>query len=856
MSSPALTISHANDFDVVQRTLPMGEKTATLSASSLRLNITYVLSRENDNHLPIISSPPVGNMNRPVISENDCRRNCVTEISTADHEDCSSVDIPTWRVDVALLGEGPHAVGRLTKTWNGAISGSAVVVKVVKNTTRKNALNEAGLLSRLLRWTHLKHENILSSLGIDVVNSSLTLVVPRLKNGNILAYLEDNPFHDRLKSITEISAGLAYLHSLNPPLLHGNLKGRNVVVADDGHCRLVDFGLSVTSSLSDCSPNSKPIVSTFIQGSVRWLAPEVLLTNTSDIPRDLFSYALTIIEMMTGQDPFFDLLHEPAVAVAIARGKRPARPLHPKEGWCPDNIWDLVERCWAQDPRDRPKAVEVHAYLEGLVTISNSVSDGSIRAVDVPFFTPNRSLDRGEVSALPSSLVPRIRRKSPTRYRAASRLELPKETYLPYEVYSNLYKLAQRELEDDVYREEALSEELTSLLSLNEDTLRPGATYGIIQCHRYREKLYEVLHSTPMINAAEIFSAVSRDEERVAELIEIVLTSKYEMADALMLSEDDSECFMSALQDILDNTESSFISRLRERIRCLLVTLCKKSTNLPQSMFIIGVAPVQHRNANICGGAFGDVFRSTYQGKHVALKRLRVFRSSEQGKMYKKFCKEALLWKRLKHRFVLPLMGIDADSFPRQPCMVSPWMFNGTASEFLKRRPKADVDRLLYEVAQGIEYLHSEGIVHGDIKGANIMIDDESHPRLTDFGLTVLHDAQHNTTDHGGTLRWMAPELFFGPNSSRTFASDMYAFGCVCVELYTGRPPFADVAHDLHVLTKVYGGERPARPPRMSEDLWLLVNRCWNRHNEERPSARDVCHELERVVRERDQEFR
>ncbi|KAK1219883.1 hypothetical protein PQX77_017363 [Marasmius sp. AFHP31] len=558
---------------------------------------------------------------------------------------------------------------------------------------------------------------------------------------------------------------------------------------------------------------------------------------------------------MTGQDPFFDLPHEPAVAVAIARGKRPARPLHPKEGWCPDNVWDLVERCWAQDPRDRPKAVEVHAYLEGLVAISSSVSDGSVRSVDVPFFSSNRSLNRGEVLALPSSSVPQ-RRKLSTRYRAASHLAAPKEKYLPNEVYSNLFRLAQRELKDDVYREEFLSAELAGLLSLNEDHLRPGATHGIIQSHQYREKLYEVLHSTPMINAAEIFSAVSRDEERVAELVEIVLTSKYEMADALMLSEDDSECFMSALQDILDNTESPFICQLRERIHCLLVTLCKKSTKLPQSMFITGVAPVQHRNANICGGAFGDVFRSTYEDKHVALKRLRVFRGSDQGKMYKKFCKEALLWKRLKHRFVLPLMGIDADSFPRQPCMVSPWMFNGTASEFLKRRPKADVDKLLYEVAQGIEYLHSEGVVHGDIKGANIMIDDESHPRLTDFGLTVLHDAQQNTTDHGGTLRWMAPELFFGANSSRTFASDMYAFGCLCVELYTGRPPFAEVAHDLHVLTKVYGGERPSRPPRMSEDLWLLVNECWNRQNEERPSAREVCRNLERIVRGKDQDFR
>ena len=53
-----------------------------------------------------------------------------------------------------------------------------------------------------------------------------------------------------------------------------------------------------------------------------------------------------------------------------------------------------------------------------------------------------------------------------------------------------------------------------------------------------------------MTNAAEIFSAVSRDEERLAELFELVLKSRYEMADLLMLSVNDLECFMSALQDV------------------------------------------------------------------------------------------------------------------------------------------------------------------------------------------------------------------------------------------------------------------------------------------------------------------
>ena len=187
-------------------------------------------------------------------------------------------------------------------------------------------------------------------------------------------------------------------------------------------------------------------------------------------------------------------------------------------------------------------------------------------------------------------------------------------------------------------------------------------------------------------------------------------------------------------------------------MRTLLVELSKLSTDLPESLFISGVDIVKHQNT--FGGTFGDIYCSKYQGKHVALKRLRMFQTSNRGKIYKvrvtlwvlvpliepalqKFCAEALLWHRLRHRFILPFLGVDAENFPRQPCMVSPWMANGTVMQFLHKNPKANIDKLvrsfcqdrrmlnpyhqLYEIAQGIAYLHAERVVHGDIKGVGIL---------------------------------------------------------------------------------------------------------------------------------------
>ncbi|KAF8183770.1 kinase-like domain-containing protein, partial [Mycena galopus ATCC 62051] len=199
--------------------------------------------------------------------------------------------------------------------------------------------------------------------------------------------------------------------------------------------------------------------------------------------------------------------------------------------------------------------------------------------------------------------------------------------------------------------------------------------------------------------------------------------------------------------------------------------------------------------------------------------------------------REALLWKDLHHPHILPFLGIDRDSFPPSLCMVSPWMEHGTVMNYLKTHGHATVDKLaikLFEIAQGLEYLHSRNIVHGDLRGTNILIKEDWSACLTDFGFSIFSDATATTnTTRAGSLYWMAPELLdperFGLKFARTPATDVYAFGCVCVELYTGRPPFSNLPEPAALL-KVLNGERPERPtgpPAMSDALWQHVTKFW-----------------------------
>jgi serine/threonine protein kinase len=144
---------------------------------------------------------------------------------------------------------------------------------------------------------------------------------------------------------------------------------------------------------------------------------------------------------------------------------------------------------------------------------------------------------------------------------------------------------------------------------------------------------------------------------------------------------------------------------------------------------------------------------------------------------------------------------------------------------------------------------------------ANILIDQDWHVRLADFGLlTIISDHTNFTTSSsaftGGTIRWMSPELlhpeYFGLDHGHpTEESDCYALGMVVYELLTGQPPFASLK-DYIVMRMVTDGERPGRPEGpmgawFTDDLWEMLGLCWAAHAQDRPSVETVRDCLKQV---------
>ncbi|CAK5271444.1 unnamed protein product [Mycena citricolor] len=342
-------------------------------------------------------------------------------------------------------------------------------------------------------------------------------------------------------------------------------------------------------------------------------------------------------------------------------------------------------------------------------------------------------------------------------------------------------------------------------------------------------------------------AALEEHEYKLARHVSGILHSDSRRLAVLALEGDQAQCFLDAVQNVLDR--GLLASSQNSKARRFIIKLSESCDRLPSSLFITGIS--DRDSYPSFGGGFGDIYQAQFQETKVAVKHLRTFlRDAEQRRLRLQFCREALVWQHLQHPNILPLIGIDQETFPYSLCLISPWMQNGTVLKHLEEYGRGSVNKLLLDIARGLEYLHEQNIIHGDLRGANVLIDASWTACLADFGLTCFSDATsatNDTTNRPGSARWMAPELLypdlFGVKFQRTCSTDMFAFACVCLELYTGKPPFSSLK-EPEALLRVINGERPQRPSNGSEEMtdpmWELVNECWAQDSEKRLSAASV----------------
>lgn len=274
----------------------------------------------------------------------------------------------------------------------------------------------------------------------------------------------------------------------------------------------------------------------------------------------------------------------------------------------------------------------------------------------------------------------------------------------------------------------------------------------------------------------------------------------------------------------------------------------------------------------IWSGRYSDVTQGSYNLRPeddfwvpVAIKRLKCFYTSpsSQEETFYKLKRESKIWLELRNKYVLELYGYQTTPEPR---LVSPWCAQGNLKNLIMNPNSVPVTLkrcvdLLLDVCKGVMYLHTRSptaIVHGDIKPENVVIADDGHAMLCDFGLARIHRGQTGFTEGvgptgTGTAGYIAPEVT--EEWTQQKPADIWALGSTFLTCLTKKEPWDHLEKSLRwnaaVEQKIPSRESHPELP-ANNPLWGLMELCWTFEVAERPTIHEV---LNRLKTERKDQF-
>ncbi|KAF9442430.1 kinase-like protein, partial [Macrolepiota fuliginosa MF-IS2] len=302
---------------------------------------------------------------------------------------------------------------------------------------------------------------------------------------------------------------------------------------------------------------------------------------------------------------------------------------------------------------------------------------------------------------------------------------------------------------------------------------------------------------------------------------------------------------ISWLGKVLRQSANILTAVEQKRVLSILCKLAKAALVFPRCYELKGVSydfrPLQ-------GGGFADVYKGKYKNDTICLKIIRIFQNDQRHPLAA-HAGELILWAFLSHPNLLPFYGVYIEQQTQRFCLISPWMENGNLCDYLESHPYSNHSLLVSDVVHGLSYLHQRGVVHGDLKGQNILISGDGRAMIADFGISHVAMSTRYTTSPKGSVRWSAPELFsdsHNDSDSEAYAlptpeSDIWSFSCVCYEIFTRKVPFYQYPREHKVMAVLLKGmEIPIRPALDDPDgvddvMWNIMKQCWNYTPKERP---------------------
>uniref|UniRef100_A0A915ETA2 Tyrosine-protein kinase n=1 Tax=Echinococcus canadensis TaxID=519352 RepID=A0A915ETA2_9CEST len=253
-------------------------------------------------------------------------------------------------------------------------------------------------------------------------------------------------------------------------------------------------------------------------------------------------------------------------------------------------------------------------------------------------------------------------------------------------------------------------------------------------------------------------------------------------------------------------------------------------------------------------GNFGAVYKGRIGNMPVAVKK------SLNENSDKAFLEEVKVMHILAHQRIVRFLGFCHSEPDRRILIVTEYMANGSLLDYLHKPEGRSLQyshliSIIDQVVKAMVYLEKIKVVHRDLRAANVLVHEDRSVKVADFGLTLISGVDQINVADAFPVRWTAPEVLIH-RLRPTTKSDVWSFGILMFEVLTyGQTPYEEYTCE-QVRELIKKGDRLVSPcqygHRCDVEVYNIMESCWNRQPEKRPTFRAISQKIEGNIRKRE----